>query len=44
MCVYIYIYMFFGRYIKTIMAPFSTNGVVLYNKAVTKGMEQKVLN
>lgn len=25
------------------MAPFR-NGVVLYNKAVTKGMEQKVLN
>jgi hypothetical protein len=37
------IYMFFGRYIKTIMAPFR-NGVVLYKKAVTKGMELKVLN
>jgi len=35
--------MFLGRYIKAIMAPFR-NGVVLYNKAVTKGMEQKVLN
>ena len=35
--------MFFGKYIKTIMAPFR-NGAVLYNKAVTKGMEQKVLN
>ena len=36
-------YMFFEREIKTIMAPFR-NGVVLYNKAVTKGTEQKVLN
>lgn len=35
--------MFFGSKIKTIMAPFR-NGVVLYNMAVTKGMEQKVLN
>jgi len=35
--------MFFGRYIKAIMAPFR-NGVVPYNKAVTRGMEQKILN
>jgi hypothetical protein len=42
-CMLLCIYVFSGRDIKTIMAPFR-NGVVCYNKAMTKGMEQEVLN